>query len=163
MKIKKGDYINGRSVEDVVWIDNKKYYLITYFDRKINKPQSKWLQESEVENFVPLEDFLPLRKSLLEPEIKYPDTLKGEPIKECLYKGLIDSSVMILYSPNDDASVCQIGDYWFYFLGSEDEDLTPLEIMESYTKEELTELIFNAMNGLDLDERNYYIALLQEN
>ena len=32
------------------------------------------------------------------------------------------------YVINDDCIACQIGEFWFYFIGSEDEDLTPNEV-----------------------------------
>ena len=53
--------------------------------------------------------------------------------KEMIFKGLCDGTVKIIINPNDDCIACQIGEFWFYFIGSEDEDLTPDEVYESYT------------------------------
>ena len=48
--------------------------------------------------------------------------------KEMVFKGLCDGTVKIISNPNDDCIACQIGEFWFYFIGSEDEDLTPDEV-----------------------------------
>lgn len=50
--------------------------------------------------------------------------------KEMVFKGLCDGTVKIISNPNDDCIACQIGEFWFYFIGSEDEDLTPDEVYE---------------------------------
>lgn len=60
--------------------------------------------------------------------------------KEMIFKGLCDGTVKIISNPNDDCIACQIGEFWFYFIGSEDENLTPDEVYESYIKEQLTVL-----------------------
>ena len=67
--------------------------------------------------------------------------------KEMIFKGLCDGTVKIISNPNDDCIACQIGEFWFYFIGSEDEDLTPDEVYESYTKEQLTEMILLFLAG----------------
>lgn len=161
MEIKIGDYVNGRIVEEISVIDHEKYYLITYFDKDLGKPQSKKLPEHEIENVVPFEEFQLLIKSKKEPVI--PDSIQRESIKKLIYTGLVKGTVKVIFSTVDDCPCCLIGDTWFYFLGSEDEDLTPLEIMEIYTKEELTELIFDALKGLGANVINYCIAWLQVN
>ena len=81
---------------------------------------------------------------------------------EMIYKGLCEGVVKIIQSPNDDCIACSIGQYWFYFIGSEDEDMTPDEVYESYTKEELTDLILSAINELDETESTYYRTFLEE-
>ena len=45
--------------------------------------------------------------------------------KEMIFKGLCDGTVKIISNPNDDCIACRIGEFWFYFIGNEDEDLTP--------------------------------------
>ena len=70
--------------------------------------------------------------------------------KEMVFKGLCDGTVKIISNPNDDCIACQIGEFWFYFIGSEDEDLTPDEVYESYTKEQLTELGVITLIRMDL-------------
>lgn len=86
--------------------------------------------------------------------------------KEMIYKGLCDKTVEIINNPNDDCIACQIGDYWFYFIGNEYEDLTPYEVYESFTKEELTDMIYSALMGMEknclADEVDYYKAFLAE-
>lgn len=48
LRIKQGDYVNGRLVEDVAMISQEKHYLVTYFCTKHNKPQIIWLPEHKV-------------------------------------------------------------------------------------------------------------------
>ena len=85
--------------------------------------------------------------------------------KEMIYKGLCDKNVKIISNPNDDCIACQIGDFWFYFIGSEYEDLTPDEVYECFTKEELTEMIYETLMDMEkneFDEVEYYKAFLSE-
>lgn len=85
--------------------------------------------------------------------------------KEMIFKGLCDGTVKIISNPNDDCIACQIGEFWFYFIGSEDEDLTPDEVYESYTKEQLTEMIYSTLQDMEkneFDEVEYYKAFLEE-
>lgn len=85
--------------------------------------------------------------------------------KEMIFKGLCDGIVKIISNPNDDCIACQIGEFWFYFIGRKDEDLTPDEVYESYTKEQLTEMIYSALQDMEkdeLDEVEYYKAFLEE-
>ena len=84
---------------------------------------------------------------------------------ELIFKGLCDGTVKIISNPNDDCIACQIGEFWFYFIGSEDEDLTPDEVYESYTKEQLTEMIYSTLQDMEkneFDEVEYYKAILEE-
>ncbi|HAH93683.1 MAG TPA: hypothetical protein DCM01_07550 [Dielma fastidiosa] len=57
MRIKEGDYINGRLVEEVAMIGQERHYLITYFCTKHMKPQSIWLPEHKVQKYVSAEAF----------------------------------------------------------------------------------------------------------
>lgn len=82
--------------------------------------------------------------------------------KEMIFKGLCDETVKIISNPIDDCIACQIGDFCFYFIGSEDEDLTPNEVYESYTKEQLTEMIYSALQDIDTNEFEYYKSYLEE-
>lgn len=85
--------------------------------------------------------------------------------KEMIYKGLCDKTVKIISNPNDDCIACQIGEFWFYFIGSEHEDLSPDEVYECFTKEELTEMIYNTLMDMEkneFDEVEYYKAFLSE-
>ena len=45
--------------------------------------------------------------------------------KEMFFKGLCDGIVKSISSPIDDCIACQIGEFWFYFMGRKDEVLTP--------------------------------------
>lgn len=83
-------------------------------------------------------------------------------IEELLKKGIEQNIVKIIESPNDRCVACQIGEYWFYFIGSEDECMTPEQIKESYTCDELVELICGAIVELDDTEINYYISYIKE-
>ena len=69
--------------------------------------------------------------------------------KEMVFKGLCDGTVKIISNPNDDCIACQIGEFWFYFIGSEHEDLSPDEVYECFTKEELTEMIYNTLMDME--------------
>ena len=79
--------------------------------------------------------------------------------KEMIFKGLCDGTVKIISNPNDDWIACQIGDFLFYFIGSKDEDLTRDEMYKSYTKEQLTEMIYSMLQDMKknkFDEVEYY-------
>ena len=64
---------------------------------------------------------------------------------------------------------CRIGDNAFYFLGSEDDNLTKEEYWESYTLDMTIDMIFNMLkdvesaeeNGIDCVELDYYEAVLK--
>lgn len=81
-------------------------------------------------------------------------------LKDDVYKGLENGSVKIISSPNDGCVACKIGDYWFYFMGIEEENMTPNEVLNSYTREELCNLIYSAMIELDDIEIAYYVAVM---
>lgn len=83
-------------------------------------------------------------------------------LKEMIIKGLSDGTVRLIQNPNDDCISCEIGEYWFYFIDSEYEEETPDVIFETFTKEELANMIVNAMNELDENETQYYEAILHE-
>lgn len=83
-------------------------------------------------------------------------------LKEMVFAGLYNGIVRIIQSPNDGCIACKIGEYWFYFIGSEDENMTPDEVYASYKKEELAELIVSAMRELDETELAYYEAYLHD-
>lgn len=63
---------------------------------------------------------------------------------------------------------CRIGDNAFYFLGSEDNDLTKEEYWKSYTLDMTIDMIFNILkdgesaeeHGLDETELDYYTSVL---
>lgn len=84
-------------------------------------------------------------------------------LKDMIYKGLCDGTVKIIIEPYDDYIACQIGDYWFYFIEEEYQDLTPYEIYEIFTKAELTDMIFNTLSDFEkVNEFNYCKSFLEE-
>lgn len=99
--------------------------------------------------------------------------------KEMIFNGLCDGTVKIITNPNDGYPACQIGEDWFYFIEDEygesspAELLTPDEIYKSYTKEELAEMIYFALQCKEKqareedipelsDEVAYYKAFLEK-
>ena len=77
-------------------------------------------------------------------------------ITEALWNG----TARLIESPNDGCIACKIGEYWFYFIGQEDELLKPDEVREQYGLFELAELILEAIIDLDDDEYTYYCDFL---
>lgn len=78
--------------------------------------------------------------------------------KEMIFKGLCDGTVKIISNPNDDCIACKIGEFWFYYLTSD-------EVYESYTKEQLAEMIYSTLQDMEkneFDEVEYYKAFLEE-
>lgn len=83
-------------------------------------------------------------------------------LKEQIYKGIDSGIVKITLSPNDGCIACEIGEHWFYFIGREYENMTPNEVLDSFTQEELTEMIYSAVMGLEQNEIDYYTSILGE-
>lgn len=88
-------------------------------------------------------------------------------LKDMIYKGLCDGTVELINSPCDDEIVCKIGEYWFYFIPNECYGSTPEEVFETYTKEELTDMILNQLHEFEEDndfndEFLYYKYFLEE-
>ena len=63
-RIKTGDYINGRLVEDVIKIGQETHYLVTYFCTKHNKPQSICVPAHKVRTHVSAEVFKGVNKNV---------------------------------------------------------------------------------------------------
>lgn len=63
--------------------------------------------------------------------------------------------------------VCRIGEYWFYFAGSEGEDMTVGEYMRDVPKDDIVKEILDALKSLDESTENgsrmynYYEAVLR--
>lgn len=55
---------------------------------------------------------------------------------------------------------CKIGEGAFYFLSSEDEELSIKQVKENYTDEMLYEQIVQAIIDLDDEESSYYLSIL---
>ena len=78
-----------------------------------------------------------------------------------IVNGLWDGTVKLISNPNDGRLACQIGEYWFYFIGSEDENLKPEEVKNNYDVFTIAQMILEAMIDLDDDEYTYYCDILQ--
>lgn len=89
--------------------------------------------------------------------------------KEILTRGYKDGVVKLEESPNEDGVVCRIGEYWFYFGGSEAEEcMTVEEYNASIPTETIIDEIYQVLddfaNCCEIygDEYNYYEAYLNE-
>lgn len=91
--------------------------------------------------------------------------------KEMLQKGFETGVVTIEdYYNGCIALCCKIGEYAFYFIGSEDENLSTEEYWKSYTMEMTINMLYDILktkdtaldNGIYKDEYNYYVAVLKE-
>ena len=89
--------------------------------------------------------------------------IKDEATMERIIKivnGLWDRTVKLINNPNDGCISCQIGEYWFYFIGSEDENLTPEEVRTNYDVFTIAQMILETIIDLDDDEYTYYCDIL---
>lgn len=80
-----------------------------------------------------------------------------------IVNGLWNGTVKLISNPNDGCLACQMGDYWFYFIGSEDENLTPEEAKKNYDVFTIAKLILEAMDNIkniDENEHSYYYNML---
>lgn len=77
-----------------------------------------------------------------------------------IVRGFYDGTVRLISSPNDGCIACSIGDGWFYFIGCEDENLNPEEVMSLYDIFTVAEMILDAIIDLDDDEYTYYCDML---
>lgn len=80
-----------------------------------------------------------------------------------IVNGLWNGTVKLISNPNDGYLACQIGDYWFYFIGSDGENLTPEEAKKNYDVFTIAKLILEAIDdikNIDEDEHNYYYSVL---
>ena len=91
------------------------------------------------------------------------DLIRDEATMERVVKivnGLWDGTVRLISNPNDNCIACEIGEYWFYFIGSEDENLKPEEVKTNYDVFTVAQMILNAIVDLDDDEYTYYCDIL---
>ena len=85
--------------------------------------------------------------------------------KEMVLKGFDRGAVKLIVDPNmESGTVCQIGDLWFYFGGSEAEGMEPEEYLGCVPKDEIATEIVSALEDLKntygSDEFEYYEAVL---
>ena len=88
--------------------------------------------------------------------------MKYEFVKKMIADGLLNGYVKIINNPNDNCISCQIGAYWFYFIGDEYENMTVSEVLTDFPIHELADMICKAMANLFDDEIEYYINYLLE-
>ena len=91
------------------------------------------------------------------------DLIRDEATTERVVKivnGLWNGTVRLISNPNDNGIACEIGAYWFYFIGSEDENLTPEEVRSNYDVFTVAQMILDAIIDLDDDEYTYYCDIL---
>lgn len=91
------------------------------------------------------------------------DLIRDEATMERVIKivnGLWNGTVRLISNPNDNCIACEIGEYWFYFIGSEDENLKPEEVKSNYDVFTVAQMILDAIIDLDDDEYTYYCDIL---
>jgi hypothetical protein len=91
------------------------------------------------------------------------DLIRDESTMERVVKivnGLWNGTVRLISNPNDGCIACQIGEYWFYFIGSEDENLTLEEVRNNYDVFTIAQMILDTIIDLDDDEYTYYCDIL---
>ena len=91
------------------------------------------------------------------------DLIRDEATMERVVKivnGLWNGTVRLISNPNDNCIACEIGEYWFYFIGSEDENLKPEEVKSNYDVFTVAQMILDAIIDLDDDEYTYYCDIL---
>ena len=89
--------------------------------------------------------------------------------KEMIKRGLETNVISIVNEWCGCINICcKIGDYAFYFIGMEDENLTVDEYWKSYTLDMTVDMLYEILkdiksaesNGLDDGEYEYYEAVL---
>ena len=84
--------------------------------------------------------------------------------RKAIRKGL-EQGVIILESPDNEV-ICRIGDYFFFFAGSEGEGVTAEEYRENVPESEIIDEIYSAITSFrehGHDEYAYYAAYIEEN
>ena len=82
-----------------------------------------------------------------------------------IQRGLELGLIKLIDSPNDGEPACKIGDYWFYYAGSEGSGMNSAEYIANVPMEEIVREINDALEGLQRDNREeyaYYEAVLLE-
>lgn len=94
------------------------------------------------------------------------DTLKDDQAKlrrVCgIVTGFLNGTVSLIRNPNDGYISCQIGETWFYFADTKDENLSPDEMRGRYDLFYLADMVLKALDGLDEVEYEYCNAVLTE-
>ena len=110
---------------------------------------------------------VPVEKWELDGDRPLPETAEPTITAEMIADGLESGAVAIVDSPHDDGPVCQIGDYWFWFAGSEAEQTTAADYVASVPREDIVQEIMDVLNDFrtipeNRDEYAYYEAFLRE-
>lgn len=82
--------------------------------------------------------------------------------KELLKKAFQNNVARIVKDPDEDNTVCQIGEYWFSFDINDD---SPKEYMKNHTMDEVVDMVFETLEMFREDgwlEYDYYEAVLNE-
>lgn len=87
--------------------------------------------------------------------------------KEKIKIGLKNGTIRIVESPNEDGTVCQIGENWFYFGGQTAEEMSPEEYLKNVPHEDIIREIYDVLEEFlkdksFVDEYLYYDAVLEE-
>lgn len=82
--------------------------------------------------------------------------------KEKIFRGLLTGIVEIVQNPDDDGIACQIGNFWFNFIGQGSENLTVNEVYEIFTKENLADMVLDATKYLNKTETDYITSCLDK-
>ena len=92
--------------------------------------------------------------------------------KKLISRGLDSGIIRFTNSPDDGSVVCKIGEYWFYFIGSFNDDLTtqsdPCAYVANTPFDEIVNDIFDTLQDFltegweAKDEYDYYEAVLRE-
>lgn len=148
---------------EYVGVDNSsgEFYTESFLDKE---DCLKWLSDESISAW-DLKSYISDQSSNKETS---DDEMKGEnnmEEKEMVKRALERGVARLINNPNDGCISCQIGEkyYWFYFMDDpEYENMTPEEIYERFSLDELADMIDNAINGLDPDEIMYYDSIMSD-
>lgn len=87
--------------------------------------------------------------------------------KSTIEDGLASGIIKIVDGPDGEGTVCQIGEYWFYFGGFVAEGMTAEEYIKAFSFGTIVWNVYEALNdmyeaGGFEDELSYYEAYLHE-
>lgn len=66
--------------------------------------------------------------------------------KEMIIDGLLNGTIQIINNENDGCISAQIGDFWFYFTGNENDTLLAKEYLEVYDLDTISDMIYRTIN-----------------
>lgn len=105
-----------------------------------------------------------LEQNFKEEEFPYPTR---EELERLLEAGIRNGAVQIIPQPDGFGdTVCQIGEYWFYFGAYTTGRISPLEYLLGTTKKKLVKALADSLEGIrdDLDDAEYayYVCILRD-